>query len=407
MKKKKILKLSILLSLASILTASAIFGSQKTSAEERLSGLCSQQEINERLSELKNDGLLIRKNSQNKFMRMPCNANEPVFVGMSSEYDNHPEIKQVVKESLDYVFGMLHDINSDYSYKLVEQNELSKHEKNQKTTLFIDLDNDLLQNRSASASGIEQNHSTYYDKLSGATTSSKGFVCLNLNDFENMSINKRKNTIIHDISHFVFQLDDVYINSTINNIHGISGYRGIKSSSLMSNRNLTFFTPYDYSASLSSYSKPGTSIDTLKSKLEDYTSKFYEEYDLLCFNNIKNAKPVSAKDIKKLTWETEFVDNNQIYQYDIEINNNQYCFTIKDKNDNSTLGKSSGSLYESEHFVFLENVFFENGYTPYSLNQADNWAIYKNTNNKFNVYVLSDNETFHNVSSTVNNEFSK
>lgn len=112
------------------ITSSFAFSTYK--AEERTRGLCSQSTIQERLDYLSNDGMMLKKNLQGKFFRMPSNQNDPVYVCFSETYGSYPEYKQIATKSLNYVFGFLHGINSDYTYSIVDKTEFTKQQKQYK-----------------------------------------------------------------------------------------------------------------------------------------------------------------------------------------------------------------------------------------------------------------------------------
>ena len=79
----------------------------------------TQEEIVETAETLDCDMGYINKTSNNYYVRMKHNNGEPIYVCFDKEYSE--SLKEMAKESLDYIFGIVGKINSNYTYKIVDK----------------------------------------------------------------------------------------------------------------------------------------------------------------------------------------------------------------------------------------------------------------------------------------------
>lgn len=364
MKKKGILKkqsgplkiavVTTLVSLAILNGGGAIIGNVT------LADYAKNSQIQNIMQELDCDSEYISERFD-KFVKMQHNGDEPIYVCID---ELNEQEKSSAVYSLDYVFGIVGDINANYRYELVDKKTFNK--KILKTKILYQLGDENVSEEDALAEGFIDSKinpfSTYTTKLT--TYNYK----ISINRSNVLPEEHKLNYLfIHELLH-AFGLDDVYLGKNTEDYHGNT----FMMSKIGKKTNL--ITPNDYKCLLALYTENFENEDDKAQKIQLYKQKI-DEYEKYYYDNfaetmVKELQVTEKIERTQFLWKgyAEFkLGDGQPhpYYYNIEIKDGRYKFEIVDTNNN-VVDSVTGEAYITNGIVILQEVVLQEGIVPKS-----------------------------------------
>ena len=252
---------------ASILTMSITLGPCFLKSNQLANRISSEEQAEIIASALDCDLSYMKYNQTKGITRMVHNDSEPIYVNISDNVKQEESL--IIEESLDYVFGIVNQINPHYEYKIVEYDEFNAQKILGKTTIEYQ-EGVILSNTLASMNKKENG----FEKFSTSDYYSTFKITYDRNLFENLSYDEKLYVFIHELLH-AFGLDDIYTygeRKTTDVNHKNTMMLGYGASG-------SVLTPNDLKCLLSAYAEQYT-----KQELEEYIFKakqiaeIYQEY---------------------------------------------------------------------------------------------------------------------------------
>ena len=247
--------------------ATALIATSLTSCGA-LQDYTSQEEIIQAAETFDCDTSYLMKDN-NKFIRMKHNDGEPIYVCFDNAYTE--DLKDKAKESLDYIFGIVVKINSNYHYKIVNEQEF--HSKLGKTKIYYTFGEHVStykQYTSVAQGHLEMNKSLY-NWITNNPVYSKYEVNINKDKLKDRDDESVIYTFNHELLH-TFGLGDVYtnlMNKTTDKHYG---------NTFMNNdAKLDRITPNDLACLISLYA-PKMAVEENSDLINNY-KKLVEDYE--------------------------------------------------------------------------------------------------------------------------------
>lgn len=281
---------------------------------------------------------------------MKHNNGEPIYITFDKNYPE--EYKQQTIKSLDYVFGLVNEINDLYYYKIVDDyNSIS----NKSNIHFASHEPD----------GIADGWCHYN------SNSRKITLATNLKErFPNQVASERYiyNSCLHELLH-AFGFDDVYGDGELKNTNN---YYGNTVMNVKNDQYLLKLLPNDYKCLIATYA-PHTETqqeyENVLNKLQKLSSKYTQEYYALKFSTSSADYTYKSVPIQfSVNFYTNELDAyyNKIGEYEhiIVVNNNSYTIEVYYNGEfvDSCNGNVVYSTYktDSARVAILENIKLSN-----------------------------------------------
>lgn len=391
--KKKIKNLIIVSLSTALITSVLTVGVWHTYSELQLKDVSSLSQIDDYQEEF---GVVDGYQHTNG-ERLKHNGGEPIYIQIHNGFSS--EQKATIQRALDYIFGLVGDINDNYKYVIVD--DLNQKEYSNKTKIHFYMQDSVRFND-------QEVYGLYKTYLHGFKSKSKG-VFINKGDIYMEKSNASDpdelyNTTLHEIFH-LFGVKDVYFswvgeryNNTYINVNG--------------NRNLKMLSPNDYKLLISLYAKNTNELDEsekqdyinqLEQKIEDYTVKYYSHYQQAYKQKLLDDG-LSEETVKERTSyvqlendiDVTFVDTIRtkgISTIRVKVKDSKYVVATYDENNNM-LESCSGKAYNVGGQIFLHNVILKN------LNRGDS------TYADLCVEMRTDNTKYYRLSDTLDTIYS-
>ena len=195
MKQKRIIKkiAKIGLTLMLIFGGSYLIGKQKTANYSDINDVYKIAEA------LDTDTAVITNSGTNDPVRLQHNGEEPIYIAIDNEFSDGQ--KEGINQAIDYVFGIVNSINSNYTYEIVENTEAAEKFLRGKTVIYYNLGYDY--KYSAGSIFSAENIFTIT-----AGCSLRNIARINIEE-EDWAIDNIVENSIHELLH-AFGFDDVY-----------------------------------------------------------------------------------------------------------------------------------------------------------------------------------------------------
>jgi len=287
----------------------------------------------------------VENKSEEIFTRQPHNNGEPIYVTISKEYTEQD--RELIKTSLDSVFGVVSSVNNLYSYEIVDKAPLDKYSIKYSTKEISDDFDGMAVRRVMKNSGKIKHSTIYLDKdfLKDSNSSAKLYI------------------LTHELLH-VFGFADIYTEEFENKI---------KSNTMMNSKYFTHrtkkdfipLTPNDYRLLLSLYTKRTENEIDYKQKLArakaliaEYEQVFYKKEIEGFFNFYTYFK---KQNIIKVEDNISFnVSNLMGSKSDIEIKVEGSNYKLYQVESNSKKLICQGIVSRVDKSVVLQNVVIPN-----------------------------------------------
>lgn len=352
----------------------------------------SQNEINS-ISSVIDCDLSYMSKEYNNYLRMKHNEGEPIYVCFDDKYSD--ELKKQAIESLDYIFGIVGKINSNYKYEIVDRDDF--FQKGNKTKIFYTFGTYFSTYKeyvSESNAHLEQHHAWY-----NFATDNPVYYYYELNLNKERLEGRSEEEILYSFNHellHAFGFNDVYtnlFNKTTDKYYG---------NTYMNNRiKYDMLTPNDLKCLISLYVEEDYDIEEIQSNIEKYQKKFYKYYANLC-----KQKFCTSESLKETSFNfssmiiAEELDKTRYgYNYKVVVDEERYLFEIYDMYSGKLLDRCEGEVLNVNGAIVLKDVELKKGLKPN--NSIDNYDggfiqdfIFLSKNNEVVLYNYFDNFSF-------------
>lgn len=368
----------------SITGLAIMFGAGYLSSAIRTAGYTEPTQINRIAGDLDCDLTPITFNNSEQYYRMKHNGGDPIYVAFENEHTE--EQKKAIIQTLDHVFGIVNQIDSNYHYKIVSIEEANMRALLGKTIIRYKTVNEPTED----AAGYIKRTGPIATKMTQKPIYTAFTIHLN-----EAAINKDNSTIctyLHELLH-AFGFEDIYETpyKDVDRYYGASAMNNEDKDPIMH--------PNDVKILLSLYAKElkeenyDKYIKKAKQLLKEYDDFYYEYAAEKCKNNciypeklviIKNLdNPIKTTFTRKRTYEDGYVEQ---FTYQVEILNGFYILEVLDKKGN-VIDHCEGDTYLKNGVVFLRDVELNKGL---SLLVSDHYS--DGYTNDFNIIQLQGNE---------------
>ncbi len=352
LKKKTLVKLISAGSLSIIILNTSIIGYQFISAKVTAGKYASNEQVDEIAQALNCDTAYLKYDNDKQFTFLQHNNGKPIYVAISPEMPEK-ERGQIIS-TLDHVFGLVGEINSNYHYSIVDEDELSKQKEKGRTTINYTVGS--APESYESASGLN----TSFQNMNVLTFTDK-----HLNIGSTIFLNQKKLSqednsaiFLHETLHS-FGFDDVYSNLTTT-LH--------QNTVMYPYNKISIMTPNDYKCLIATCSPQFSSEKEKEDFIEKFSAKVndYERTYCAYAKDYRNISPLSSKGDFHFEAELTYrISLNEIFftSYHIDVKDDKYKFSIFDENEN-LLDETTGKTIDIDGVRFLTDVRLEKGMQP-------------------------------------------
>lgn len=357
--KKKIKNLIIPTATTLIIAISLSIGTIHVFSEKAIEDLPSLDQINE-YQEFFNtiDGYQHTNGD-----RLKHNGDEPIYIEIDNKFS--PTQQETIKQALDFIFGLVGDINKNYRYEIVQN--INDKQYSNKTKIKFNLEDKVIFNNEE----VDGLYTTYLH----ASKSNKKGIFINhgnvfIEDDNAKDLDELYYTTLHETFH-LFGVKDVYLKYTDQRYNNT--YINVNT-----NHDLKMITPNDYKLLISLYAKDIKTLtdnekqeytSQLEEKIEDYTIKYFSHYQEVYKQSLID-KGFSENLVKENTSyyplenniDVTFVDTlstKGISTIRVKVKNDKYVIATYDENNN-LLENCTGKAYNVGGQIFLHNVALSN-----------------------------------------------
>lgn len=388
--------------------------------------------ITETLEELGVENVyLFQGNLTKNYRRLANNGNEPIYVAFSKEFENDNVLKDSAIKSLDYLFGIVGEINPSYKYKVVSYFEMEKQDLLGKSTIKFELGSLPSNINGENIMNPDMQDIAYWDFVNTSNRividkrsfyKSKDYYNEHYKNESKFLSNKTTNLLTHELMH-VFGFADVYewdgpefIMKIFKHVIGQDKINTTTShkDTFMDTGNVDSFkinelTTQDYATLCALYmqklspDKQKEEISRLSKMVEDYQTmllnkkiEYYQKEDKKALEDIvgldmseignygtldENVSGIEfSRKVRHVTEYDEWFENDE-YTYKLTLNGSKYCLAVCDK-DGNIVDSCDGDVVKTDHFTVLERCSFKN-WMPTSI--SEDYVLDKNSKTQFTI----------------------
>ena len=313
----------------------------------------SNDQISKIVNALGADNDLVLRHNPDKngsAIRLAHNNGKPIEVAFAPGFE---DLEKYTTDSLDYLFGVLGDINDNYKYEVVDFTGIHDHQ-----IVFQTGEGDDYYGTTSFSSRVADDG--VYNIEWGIITIYKDA----FNDYTDNVEMKLRNTITHEMMHLL-GFDDIYVSSTSKYV----GNTLINPVSKSENKFATLhITPNDYDNFLALYSKPSQNLDAdleqFKKMSDAYKNFYYENWMYSEFQS-GNA-PIESLPEKETYQFSQRAYLHSVkaeeLDYQIDVDGDTYSLKVTDKTGNvleektGKISSYSASLNLAGHTVDVDNA---------------------------------------------------
>lgn len=401
MKNEKVAKAvgSVALAVSLLLGGTVMAGVQKNF------NVSSLDQVSTIASELDADTTVFTNNDLKKFIRLDHNNGEPIYVSVDDDFTAVE--KDYVKWSLDYVFGVVGEINDKYKYEIVSEQERLKKTDMGKTTIRFEESDAVFVNglgMEDEANGLCERRIDKFSTFVNNPTYDTFVITYDRENNSNQDELGQRYTFLHELLH-AFGFDDVH--TTLAHSRGNDRFCGntVMSNEIGSKTNC--LTPNDYRCIIAAYAPRMNEkellnfINDYKQKVKEYDESYYGAYSALCENKMGIESSLDTKKGYQANYQRQLTDekgNVIIENISIEVGEGEFSLKIFDKNG-VMLDSAKGKTVDCGSRLIFRNVELKKGLRP--LTESNNFIeSYINDfvfmkdakTGKFIFYDLADND---------------
>lgn len=366
-KLKTDLKLCIASALLTITLAAGVTTSVVGYANVRYADFSSDSEI-EQMAESLDCDLSYAQKIDGHYSVMKHNGDEPIYVSFDKNVTEQ-EIA-VATEVLDYAFGIINKINSNYRYEIVDNETYER--KSNKTRIYIMEDPCEIVNNfgdEVEMSGLAHTKREKLSRIVEKSVTADHTIQFNRNSaLGDMEIFRR--ILLHELSHNL-GMGDVH---TLLGIQTTDKYYGHTFMNSTGNFNtLGMYSPNDLKMFVSLYMNDDSDRRAIKKMLDEYEQFYYETYANFCKEKLRTNQNVELEDFC-LTDKLHVTDMNgevSEYIYDFIIVGDSYELVITNAQTNKVLDRATGGIVRVNGTIILKDVELKRGMRP-----LEDWLSY-------------------------------
>ncbi|MBP3344614.1 MAG: hypothetical protein J6K97_00225 [Clostridia bacterium] len=265
------------------------------------------------------------------YSKMQYNEGEPIYVCFDEKMPEANRKKAI--EALDYMFGIVGEIDSNYKYKIVDENMYAK--LGDETKIYFEHD------------------------LESKDSKSKNEFLINSYGFNLDSSFYTKGLLQ------AFGLDDFSVSQIVqgDRVQGNTFNHGVI------REKAGIITPNDYKCLLALYTpeikyapQEEDIIGWYNDKVQEYERMYYSRFAEGIQKAYGNGEIIEQRNF---VWNSKkvFVDENLCYDWRVEVENDKYAFIIVDGEGN-VLDSCRGEVSWNDGMAFLKDVKLKEGFTP-------------------------------------------
>ena len=358
--KKKIKNLAISLTCTDLIASTLTVGAHHALSEIVHKDNSSNEQINQYQEEFNVVSGYRHTNGE----RLKHNDGEPIYIQIDNEYT--PDQREIIKQALDFIFGLVGDINDNYKYAVVDDINQLKYWN--KTKIKFDVKETVLY-YGQEVYGLYTSYNNWLKSQTKGTFIQRANIDMD-NDHAK-DLDELYYTTLHETFH-LFGVKDVYPGWQSEIYHNTYINVG-------TNHKLKMITPNDYKLLISLYAKDMSKstksekqnyIQQLEQKIHDYSCKYYAHYHQVSKQSLIDSGITEA--VNEISPYAE-LDNDidvtftakgltkGISKIRIKVKGEKYKLATYDENDN-LLETCSGKAYNVGGQIFLQNVELKNLY---------------------------------------------
>ncbi len=297
--------------------------------------------------------------------RLQHNNGEPIYISFKENFTS--EQKKEITRAIDYIFGIIGGINSNYKYEIVESVDDNKYFN--KTTIVFEI------NELGKAMEQEVNGQLFFDKQNRLPQiTDRGIMGKSVrvgldDDFLHNPKNQERifDVALHELLH-AFGIDDVYFIKTFKHISNTQINVGVTEMCL------NMISPNDYKLLASMYHKPFKTqeekkkfIDKFNLFIEEYSQSYYKKHYETTLQKRKKElinNGFSDRIINKLLEVTPLEDINitisskyseRSKYLNIKVLDGKYFIEALDENE-QLVSSCSGKAYYIDGVIYMQGV---------------------------------------------------
>ncbi|MBQ8792485.1 MAG: hypothetical protein IJZ62_02595 [Clostridia bacterium] len=294
---------------------------------------------------------------QSNYARLQHNDDQPIYVSLEEDVFSQTQIDTIVS-ALDYIFGIVGQINDNYQYKIVDNVNNGQYLGKSRIHFTVgDFEN---------ANGCAKRNSSIFGFGSKGIFNQDCKVVYD-KDFLTQQPSHFFYTTLHELLH-IFGMDDVYDNK----VEHLDTFMNV-----FTDDSLKMITPNDYKLLVACYAKDLSALNeedraeyikSLQQKIEDYSVKYYSYYsqreqknramsnlDLNCSITMSMQEKQSEESLD-LTFNVCLTAMGQKVRVVIEENSyNVYTFSENGK----LVENCEGEVFEADGEIFLQGVHLQ------------------------------------------------
>lgn len=376
---KKMLKTVFDFTLTAALSFTVVVGGKSVYTSAKTKNYAPMEQIEEVAKNLNCDLTYISQGKFNKQILLRHNGDKPIYVSIEEGFTE--EEKSDIIYTLDNIFGLMKDINSHYTYEIVEEDKMPKN-------MFTSTIKYKLLGSEEKDDSFAKNYFGNKDLLMNPfikPTINRSTIVYNRDLIESKKTD-RIIVLTHELLHS-FGFADVYFSEI-----GKYYYNTIlKASNVFKEydkaKEFPIITPNDYRCLIALYAEKFKNEQEKNAYINKFKLKAIE-YDNLYYGIYKDLNDLNGFDTESLYFNGTFLNK----KYEVKVKNNSYLFTIYDKNDN-IIERCNGQAINIDGVFFLRNVEFQKGFNPtdkgsytiadFSLFRDNNFAVIKDLGKNF------------------------
>lgn len=290
------------------------------------------------------------------FSAMEHNGDEPVYVYFDDTIIEKE--KEYAIKSLDYVFGIANEINSNYRYQIVDRATYESKANKTRIKYSIECDADLNK-----VNAHVHSRTNMITLLTNKRLTKNHHICINRESMDKVDNKFRESVYIHELLHAVAGFSDVY---TVGEDKSTSKFYGNTFMNTRHDGKISKVLPNDIKCMVLSCSDGTKSDEELQSIIEKYTNDFYDTYsDAVIEQTGFNGNIEEGLEFEATRSVTDLDQKSYGYIYNVKMENGRYDLTILDRDSHEILDQISGNVIYSKGIAILRDVSLKVGLRPY------------------------------------------
>jgi len=357
---KKFLKVTT----ASLLIAGTISAGAVAAVNHKFSTYATDEQI-ETIAEALDCDISYLTQKDNHYCVMGHNGDEPIYVYFDETLSEKDKAYAI--ESLDYVFGIVGDINSRYRYQIVDEAEYLKQSGKSTIKYTIGDPEAYYEGKTIDVAGNAKSKLNVLTKLTNKRVANRFYINIRSCD-EATPHETILGIYIHELMHLI-AFSDVHTLKSIRTTDKHYGNTIMQASH--GGKMLCVLTPNDYKILISAFTENMSenelkeSIGDVKQKVANYEKEYYKIFTKETIQRSNATHKLEKGDFSFTTSRKWVISDKIEYQnfYELNIVNNRYSLKIFDKNY-KLVDEAVGKVIWCNGVAVLKDVTLKVGMHP-------------------------------------------